>query len=53
MDDVLMKRFVDEEEAMRRRDQMEVIRRRNMMKRKNKLGLSPLSRMVLAEELEY
>ncbi|XP_050228073.1 uncharacterized protein LOC126677470 isoform X2 [Mercurialis annua] len=53
-DDVLMKRFVVEEEAMtqiRRRNQMEVIRKRNLMRRK-KLGPSPLSRMVLAEEEE-
>ncbi|KAK2971232.1 hypothetical protein RJ640_014240 [Escallonia rubra] len=51
-DDVLMRRFVVEEEAMmqvKRRNQMEVIRRRNAMRRK-KLGPSPLSRMVLAEE---
>lgn len=53
-DDVLMRRFVVEEEAMmqvRRRNQMEVIRRRSMMRRK-KLGPSPLSRMVKAEEEE-
>ncbi|KAJ0093090.1 hypothetical protein Patl1_26758 [Pistacia atlantica] len=53
-DDVLMRRFVVEEEAMmqvRRRNQMEVIRRRSMMRRK-KLGPSPLSRMILAEEEE-
>lgn len=51
-DDVLMRRFVVEEEAMmqiRRRNQMEVIRRRSIMRRK-KLGPSPLSRMVMAEE---
>ncbi|CAK9161685.1 unnamed protein product [Ilex paraguariensis] len=51
-DDVLMRRFVVEEEAMmqvRRRNQMEVIRRRSAMRRK-KLGPSPLSRMVMAEE---
>ncbi|KAL5998033.1 hypothetical protein ACLOJK_008967 [Asimina triloba] len=49
-DDVLMRRFVLEEEAMiqvRRRNQMEVIRRRNLM-RKKKLGPSPLSRMTMA-----
>ncbi|KAJ1396481.1 hypothetical protein SESBI_32584 [Sesbania bispinosa] len=49
-DDVLMRRFVIEEEAMmqiRRRNQMEVIRKRSMMRRK-KLGPSPLSRMVMA-----
>ncbi|XP_058004296.1 uncharacterized protein LOC110670119 isoform X1 [Hevea brasiliensis] len=53
-DDVLMRRFVVEEEAMmqvRRRNQMEVIRKRSMMRRK-KLGPSPLSRMVMAEEEE-
>ncbi|MCE3216652.1 hypothetical protein HAX54_007334 [Datura stramonium] len=53
-DDVLMRRFVIEEEAMmqvRRRNQMEVIRRRNSLTRRKKLGPSPLSRMVLAEEL--
>lgn len=51
-DDVFMRRFVVEEEAMmqvRRRNQMEVIRRRSMMRRK-KLGPSPLSKMILAEE---
>ncbi|CAB4263827.1 unnamed protein product [Prunus armeniaca] len=51
-DDVLMRRFVVEEEAMmqvRRRNQMEVIRRRSVMRRK-RLGPSPLCRMVLAEE---
>ncbi|XP_028780118.1 uncharacterized protein LOC114736451 [Neltuma alba] len=50
-DDVLMRRFVIEEEAMmqiRRRNQMEVIRRRSMVRR-HKLGPSPLRRMVLAE----
>ena len=49
-DDVLMRRFVVEEEAMmqiRRRNQMEVIRKRSMVRRK-KLGPSPLSRMVMA-----
>lgn len=53
-DDVLMRRFVVEEEAMvqmRRRNQMEVIRRRSVMRRK-KLGPSPLSRMAVAEEHE-
>lgn len=53
-DDVLMKRFVLEEEAMmqiKRRNEMEVIRKRNA-KRRKKLGPSPLSRMVLAEEEE-
>ncbi|CAN4099550.1 unnamed protein product [Withania somnifera] len=52
-DDVLMRRFVIEEEAMmqvRRRNQMEVIRRRNSLRRRTKLGPSPLSKMVLAEE---
>lgn len=51
-DDVLMRRFVVEEEAMmqiKRRNQMEIIRRRNS-KRRKKLGPSPLSRMVLAED---
>ncbi|XP_057781367.1 uncharacterized protein LOC130999761 [Salvia miltiorrhiza] len=52
-DDVLMRRFVvEEEEAMmkvRKRNEMEIIRRRSCMKRK-KIGPSPLSRMVLAEE---
>lgn len=53
-DDVLMRRFVVEEEAMmqvRRRNQMEVIRKRSMMRRK-RLGPSPLSRMVMAETEE-
>ena len=53
-DDVLMRRFVMEEEAMiqvRRRNQMEVIRKRSAMRRK-KLGPSPLRRMVMAEEEE-
>ncbi|KAK6930473.1 hypothetical protein RJ641_004567 [Dillenia turbinata] len=51
-DDVLMRRFVVEEEAMmqiRRRNQMEVIRKRTLTRRK-KLGPSPLSRMVMAQE---
>lgn len=52
-DDVLMRRFVvEEEEAMmkvRRRNEMEIIRRRSCMRRK-KIGPSPLSRMVVAEE---
>ncbi|XP_057957244.1 uncharacterized protein LOC131150508 isoform X2 [Malania oleifera] len=51
-DDVLMRRFVVEEEAMmqvRRRNQMEVIRKRSAMRRK-KLGPSPLSRMVMANQ---
>ncbi|KAE8663097.1 TBC1 domain family member 22B [Hibiscus syriacus] len=53
-DDVLMRRFVVEEEAMmqvRRRNQMEVIRKRSLMRRKM-LGPSPLSRMVKADEDE-
>ncbi|CAI9108558.1 OLC1v1008188C1 [Oldenlandia corymbosa var. corymbosa] len=53
-DDVLMRRFVIEEEAMmqlRRRNEMEIIRRRSAMRRR-KIGPSPLSKMVLAEE-EY
>ncbi|XP_020232804.1 uncharacterized protein LOC109813092 isoform X2 [Cajanus cajan] len=52
-DDVLMRRFVIEEEAMmqiRRRNQMEVIRRRSVNRRK-KLGPSPLSRMVMANDI--
>lgn len=51
-DDVLMRRFVVDEEAMmqvRRRNEMEIIRRRSGM-RKRKIGPSPLSRMVLAME---
>ncbi|PRQ37736.1 hypothetical protein RchiOBHm_Chr4g0405921 [Rosa chinensis] len=51
-EDVLMRRFVMEEEAMmhvRRRNQMEVIRRKSIMRRKN-LGPSRLSRMVMAGE---
>lgn len=51
-DDVLMRRFVVEEEAMmhvRRRNQMEVIRRKSKMRRKN-LEPSRLSRMVMAGE---
>lgn len=51
-DDVLMRRFVVEEEAMmqtRRRNQMEIIRKRAAMRRR-RLGPSPLSRMVLADE---
>ncbi|KAF3451049.1 hypothetical protein FNV43_RR07138 [Rhamnella rubrinervis] len=54
-DDVLMRRFVVEEEAMmqvRRRNQMEVIRKRSLMRR-NKLGPSPLSRMVMADLDEH
>ncbi|XP_041001156.1 uncharacterized protein LOC121246905 [Juglans microcarpa x Juglans regia] len=54
-DDVLMRRFVVEEEAMmqiRRRNQMEAIRRRSIMRRK-KLGPSPLSRMVMAGREEH
>ncbi|CAJ2654188.1 unnamed protein product [Trifolium pratense] len=52
-DDVLMRRFVIEEEAMmqiRRKNQMEVIRKRSLMRRK-RLGPSPLSRMVLANDI--
>ncbi|XP_011073972.1 uncharacterized protein LOC105158798 [Sesamum indicum] len=51
-DDVLMRRFVVEEEAMmqvRRRNEMEIIRRRSAV-RKRKIGPSPLSRMVSAGE---
>lgn len=46
-DDVSMRRFVMEEEAMmqvRRRNQMEIIRKRVVMRRKN-IGPSPLGRM--------
>ncbi|XP_020087390.1 uncharacterized protein LOC109709525 [Ananas comosus] len=54
-DDILMRRFVVEEEAMMqlriRRNQIEFIRKRNVMRRK-KLGPSPLSKMVLSEEGE-
>lgn len=49
-DDVLMRRFVIDEEAMmqvRKRNEMEIIRRRSGM-RNTKIGPSPLSRMVLA-----
>ncbi|XP_050374284.1 uncharacterized protein LOC126791834 isoform X2 [Argentina anserina] len=51
-EDVLMRRFVLEEEAMmhvRRRNQMEVTRRKSKMRRKN-LGPSRLCRMVMARE---
>ncbi|XP_031106365.1 uncharacterized protein LOC116010990 [Ipomoea triloba] len=51
-DDVLMRRFVIEEEAMwqvRRRNEMEVIRRRYGIRSRKQLGPSPLSKMVLAE----
>ncbi|CAL9778353.1 unnamed protein product [Musa acuminata subsp. burmannicoides] len=51
-DDMLMRRFVVEEEAMmqlRRRNQMEFMRKRNATRRK-RIGPSPLSRMVMAEE---
>ncbi|VVB06277.1 unnamed protein product [Arabis nemorensis] len=55
-ENALMRRFVvAEEEAMmenRRRDQMEIVRKRNQMRRKKKLGPSPLSRMVIAEDDE-
>lgn len=49
-DDVLMRRFVVEESMMqvRKRNQMEVIRKRST--RRRKLGPSPLSRMVMAGE---
>ncbi|XP_022887774.1 uncharacterized protein LOC111403481 [Olea europaea var. sylvestris] len=53
-DDVLMRRFVIEEEAMmqvRRRNEMEIIRKRSAMRRK-KLGPSPLSKMVVLVESE-
>ncbi|PWA87550.1 hypothetical protein CTI12_AA127230 [Artemisia annua] len=54
-DDVLMRRFMVEEEAMmqmRRRNEMEIIRKRHA-KRRRRLGPSPLSRMVLAEDDDY
>lgn len=49
-DDVLMRRFMVEESVMhtRRRNQMEVIRKRHVKRRK--LGPSPLSRMVMADQ---
>ncbi|KAK4803261.1 hypothetical protein SAY86_001464 [Trapa natans] len=54
-DDVLMRRFVvEEEEAMmqiRRRNQMEAIRKRSLVRRRKKLGPSPLSRMVRAHDI--
>ncbi|PIA35918.1 hypothetical protein AQUCO_03400069v1, partial [Aquilegia coerulea] len=53
-DDVIMRRFVLEEKAMmhvRRKNQMEVIKRRSTM-RKKKLGPSPLSRVFMAEDKE-
>ncbi|XP_057778090.1 uncharacterized protein LOC130996835 [Salvia miltiorrhiza] len=46
-DDVLMRRFVVDEEATRRRNEMEMIRKRSGM-RIRRIGPSPLSRMVLA-----
>ncbi|KAF2591522.1 hypothetical protein F2Q70_00041146 [Brassica cretica] len=53
-ENALMRRFVAaEEEAMmesRRRDEMEIVRKRYQMRKKKKLGPSPLSRMVIAEE---
>lgn len=55
-ENALMRRFVAaEEEALmenRRRDQMEIVRKRHQMRRKKKLGPSPLSRMVIAEDDE-
>ncbi|KAG7629107.1 hypothetical protein ISN45_At03g052730 [Arabidopsis thaliana x Arabidopsis arenosa] len=55
-ENALMRRFVvAEEEAImenRKRDQMEIVRKRNQMRRKKKLGPSPLSRMVIAEDQE-
>lgn len=52
-DDVLMRRFVEEEEAAMmqvriRRNQMDLIKKRSALRR-NKLGPSPLSKMVMAE----
>ncbi|CAL9040526.1 unnamed protein product [Musa banksii] len=52
-DDIMMRRFVAEEEAMmqlRRRNQMEFVRKRNAMRRRKKIGPSPLRRMVMAGE---
>ncbi|CAD5165709.1 unnamed protein product [Musa acuminata subsp. malaccensis] len=49
-DDMMMRRFVVEEEAMmqlKRRNQMEFIRKRSTMRRRQ-IGPSPLSRMVMA-----
>lgn len=51
-DDMMMRRFVVEEEAMmqlKRRNQMEFIRKRSTMRRRQ-IGPSPLSRMVMAGE---
>ncbi|KAL9240692.1 hypothetical protein vseg_014880 [Gypsophila vaccaria] len=52
-DNVLMRRFVVEEEAMaqlvRRMNQLDVIRKRAVSRRK-KIGPSPLSTMVLAQD---
>ncbi|KAL8153579.1 hypothetical protein V2J09_011339 [Rumex salicifolius] len=53
-EDVLMRRFVVEEEAMmqvRRRNEMEIIRKRASLRRR-KLGPSPLSKMVIGEDLD-
>ncbi|KAI0496247.1 hypothetical protein KFK09_022561 [Dendrobium nobile] len=52
-DDVLMRRFVVDEAVMqtRRRNQMEIVRRRSSIKRR-KLGPSPLCRMAMAGEEE-
>ncbi|PKA56247.1 hypothetical protein AXF42_Ash011177 [Apostasia shenzhenica] len=52
-DDELMRRFVVEEEAMmqvKRRNQMEFVRRRNSVRRRKEIGPSPLSRMAMAGE---
>ncbi|RRT54140.1 hypothetical protein BHE74_00037419 [Ensete ventricosum] len=52
-DDMMMRRFVVEEEAMmqlKRRNQMEFIRKRSIMRRRRQIGPSPLSRMVMAGE---
>ncbi|XP_078172667.1 serine/Threonine-kinase [Carex rostrata] len=53
-DDVIMRRFVMEEamviQQKRRTNQMEFIRKRNAMKRKRRLGPSPLGNMSIAEE---
>ncbi|MCL7050563.1 hypothetical protein MKW94_023523 [Papaver nudicaule] len=50
-DDVSTRRFVVEESASKKRNQMEVIRRRSCLRRK-KLGPSPLSKMVIAEDYD-
>lgn len=53
-EDVLMRRFVVEEATMqiRRRNQMEFVRRKNSLRRKM-IGPSPLSRMVMAGQEDW